>query len=306
MLMRQNPSVEAMELHTITYDVHALRNSLVGKGGAVELELLFHPWLFPTLEYRQEAALDAYVCLFSPEGLLSCAEPTDAVPVGKYARAEQRVAVRDKVFMAMEPARTRFRVDPYRPVVRFWSICVAAGRDIALVTQHVLLCETATGILSRVGSAFGVLAPGTTSAVLQHLEAVLIATEDCAKRLSKLMARAEAAFDGVPLDLDGKRYDGPTEPHEVWEDQLRLLCRMQDPSAHPAPLLNEMIHVKVLQQIGKDLPGEGDARARGEAAWKGASVKTKARVIHRVVTEFIAMFEGLAESQAEILAANPF
>ena len=41
--------------------MHALRNSLVGKGGAVELELLFHPWLFPTLEYRQEAALDAYV-----------------------------------------------------------------------------------------------------------------------------------------------------------------------------------------------------------------------------------------------------
>ena len=40
--------------------------------------------------------------------------------VGKYARAEQRVAVRDKVFMAMEPARTRFRV-------RAWESAPAAN-----------------------------------------------------------------------------------------------------------------------------------------------------------------------------------
>merc|ERR1719183_49437 len=50
--------VEAMELQCVTYDLHPLRDALAAQGGRekFELELLFQPWLFPGLEYREEAA----------------------------------------------------------------------------------------------------------------------------------------------------------------------------------------------------------------------------------------------------------
>ena len=42
-----------MELHVVTYDMHPLRDLLAGRGEPFEFEVLFHPWLFPDLEYRQ-------------------------------------------------------------------------------------------------------------------------------------------------------------------------------------------------------------------------------------------------------------
>merc|ERR1712118_305095 len=189
-----------------------------------------------------------------------------------------------------ESTRARLQLDPYRPVCTFWSICAPKERDVALMTKHVLLCETATGILRQVKLAFVKLAPGTAGAVLAHLEAILVATEEASKLLSRVMARSEAAFDGVPLDL-GKKYDGPTEPHACWEEQLRVLCRMLDPSVHPAPVLNAMLHGKVLELLGRDVAGDGEARDRGQRVWLNdrdpASMRTKAHVVHRVVTEFI-------------------
>jgi len=301
-LLMRAKEVEAMELHVVTYDLHPLRDLLAGRGEPMEVELLFHPWLFPDLEYRQTRAVNAAVCLFEAEGVSAT---KGGCTFGRYTTTEQKVVVQDKVFMVMEAPRARIAIDPYRPVCSFWSIYAPADRDVALMTKHVFLCETATGIMRQVKCAFEHLAPCTPSAVLQHLEAVLISTEDAARRLSRVMARAEAAFDGVPLDLDGKKYDGPTEPHACWEDQLRVLCRMIDGSQHPAPLLNGMLHGKVLQMLGKD-GSEGTALERGERMWLSAPMRDKAHVVHTVVTDFINALERLAESSSEMLAARNF
>jgi len=302
LLMRK--PVESVELHIAAYDLHPVRDALAARGCPLELEVLFHPWLFPQLEYRQEDSVDAFVCLFEADGVGPAS--SDSAAFCKYVTNKSKVTVRDKVFMCMEGTCARIRLDPNRPVASFWSICVPAGNDVALVTKHVLLCETATGIMRQIRGSYESLAPGTPSAVLKHLELSLISTEEAARRLSRLMARCEAAFDGVGLELDGKRYDGPTEPHDCWDDQLRLLCRTVDETAHTAPLLNEMIRYKVLSYLGKDSEGDGDAHSRGLAAWKQIPCRTKAKAVHRVITELIHTLEEISSVQAELLAARPF
>lgn len=300
LLMRTKTKVEQLEAHVVVYDLQPVRDAAHAAGRPLELDVLFHPWLFPQLEYRQQDQVDIEACVLECQGVAPSLDRTVAAAHARHQACTAKVTVRDQVFMAMDAGRCRIRVDPLEPLAQFWSVCAPANSDIALVTKHVLLCETVTSITRSLKQAYDVLQPVTAQAVLKHLEAVLVASEEAQRRLSRLMARCASAFEGVVLDLDGKRYDGPTEPHECWDEQLRVLCRTVDVRAH-GPLLSDMIRGKVMQEVAKELKQE-----LTEDGWTSAPAWAKARAIHKVLTELIHRVEQLAEQQAELLAARAF
>ncbi|CAE8711034.1 unnamed protein product, partial [Polarella glacialis] len=93
----------------------------------------------------------------------------------KKRHRKQNVWVKDKIYMCMGPDVGHFRVDRHRLVCTFWSLCIPAGEERAIVTKHVLINETHTHVSREVGLACSEISEATVSNILQHLQKLLTA-----------------------------------------------------------------------------------------------------------------------------------
>jgi len=314
LLMRRD-NVMDIEVYLALYDMQDLRDWLYKAGRPFVVNLLFHAWLFPQLAYRGEAVANVDAAIFGSSGVFPVTDAVEGITKG-FRKFEQRVWVKDKVYMCMAPDTIRCRVDRHRLVCSFWSMCIPEGEERAIVTKHMLINETHTHISREVGAACAELADCSIANVLQHLQKLLTAVQAASHRLSRLMGRCESAFEGVFLE-------GVTEPMEVWEEQLALLDRTAKTSRSaasewPAPLLSEMIRRRVYEDLGRrrrsTLPGKSkippDDEEIVEAGAKifitpaAATGSERAQAIHRVLIECIHDLEQLAETNAEMLAVD--
>eukprot|EP00747_Dinoflagellata_sp_TGD_P163706 gnl/TRDRNA2_/TRDRNA2_182683_c0_seq1.p2 gnl/TRDRNA2_/TRDRNA2_182683_c0~~gnl/TRDRNA2_/TRDRNA2_182683_c0_seq1.p2 ORF type:complete len:379 (+),score=74.23 gnl/TRDRNA2_/TRDRNA2_182683_c0_seq1:36-1172(+) len=319
LLMRRD-NVQDIEVYLALYDMQDIRDWLYKSGYPYILNLLFHAWLFPQLAYRGEAESAVEAAIFSMTGIFPVTEVPDGLT--KSLRSfDQKVWVKDKIYMCMGPDTARLRVDRHRLVCSFWSICIPVGGESAVATKHVLINETQTHISREVGAACGELGDVSVADVLSHLEKLLRAVQHATHRLSRLMARCEGAFEGIFLDggednVQSKGvFQGSTEPMEVWEEQLALLDRSVNDghmtANRPAPLLSEMIRRRVYEDLGrraggkKPKPDDQETIDLGEQAFVHRTTGAdKAQAVHRVLIECIHDLERLAEGNSEMLAVD--
>lgn len=228
MLMRRD-GVEDVEVVLAVYDLQNLRDRLWSQRREFEVNVLFHAWLFPDLLFRGEENLMVEAGIFQNDGVFPIEDRKEGMLRTRLRKFEQKVWVKDKVYMCMGPDTVRIRIDPHRPVCWFWSVCIPEGRDTALVTKHVLLCETRTHITKEIRGAMTVLQEGAAvTQILKHLEKLLTSVQAASQRLARLMAKCESAYEGVPLDegylpMHGSLGDPNTQvfdPRKVWEGQL--------------------------------------------------------------------------------------
>lgn len=332
LLMRRD-NVMDIEVYLALYDMQDLRDWLYTAGQPYIINVLFHAWLFNQLPYRGEADGSVEVAIFESNGVFPVADSPEGVTKG-LRKFGQRVWVKDKVYMCMAPDSIKCRIDRHRLVCTFWSLCIPAGEERAIVTKHMLVNETHTHISKEVGAACAELADASVANVLQHLQKLLTVVQNATHRLSRLMGRCEGAFEGVFLDggrstggagggaASGTRggavpYQGATEPMEVWEEQLALLDRSindgHTAAQRPAPLLSEMIRRRVYEDLGRrrrggKFPADDqetiDIGARAFLTPAGATGSERAQAVHRVLIECIHDLERLAENNAEMLAVE--
>lgn len=318
LLMRRD-GVMDVEVYLALYDMQDLRDWLYQAGQPYLVNLVFHAWLFPELRYRDEAQATVEVAFFGGSGVFAVANSPEGV-TKNLKEFPQRVYVRDKVYMCMGPDSARLRVDRHRLVCSFWSLCIPRGEERAIATKHVLVNETRTHICKEVGAACCELGDAAVSDVLRHMQALLKAVQNATHRLSRLMGKCEGAFEGIFLGEGGGAgnagaHKGPTEPMEVWEEQLALLDRSvtdgQTAAQRPAPLLSDMLRRRVYEDLGRarrtgKVPADDEESvALGQqlfttpAAISGAE---RAQAVHRVLIECIHDLEQLAETSSEMLA----
>lgn len=318
LLMRRD-NVMDVEVYLALYDMQDLRDWLYQADQPYLVNLVFHAWLFPELRYRDEAETTVEAAVFGTSGVFTVSDSPEGVIRG-LRKFPQRVHVRDKVYMCMGPDSARVRVDRHRLVCSFWSLCIPAGEERAIATKHVLINETRTHICKEVGAACGELGDATVQDVLRHMQALLKAVQNATHRLSRLMGKCEGAFEGVFLGEGGGSGNaailkGPTEPMEVWEEQMALLDRSvtdgQTLAQRPAPLLSDMIRRRVYEDLGRTRrtgkvpPDDEESIAVGQQIFStpaAASGGVRAQAVHRVLIECIHDLEQLAETSAEMLA----
>jgi len=317
LLMRRD-NVMDIEVYLALYDMQDLRDWLYKSGRPYVVNLVFQAWAFPQLAYRAEAETTVEAAIFEASGVFAAADAPEGLTKG-LRKFGQRVWVRDKVYMCMGPDSARCRVDRHRLVCSFWSLCVPEGEERAVVTKHVLLNETRTHISREIGTACSELSDASVGNVLQHLQRLLQVVQNATHRLSKLMARCEGAFEGVFLDGGNgqQRLQGATEPSEVWEEQLALLDRSitdgHTAADRPAPLLSEMIRLRVFEELGRrrrkgkfpfDDQETIDMGAKAFMTPSGATGSDRAQAVHSALIELIHDLERFAESNAEMLAVE--
>jgi len=314
LLMRRD-SVMDIEVYLAMYDMQDLRDWIYRTNRPYVVNLLYHAWLFPQLPYRGETAADVEVAIFENSGVY----PVGDVPEGatKSLRAfQQSVWVRDKVYMCMGPDAIQVRVDRHRFLCTFWSLCIPAGEERAIVTKHVLMNEAHTHITREVVTSCADLGDASIASVLQHLQKLLTAVQSATHRLSKLMGRCEGAFEGVFLG-DSQHGKAGSDPMDVWNEQLTLLDRSindgHSAAEQPAPLLSEMLRRRVYEDLGKKRragkfpPDDQETLELGARAFltpDGARGAERAQAVHRVLIDCIHDLERLAESNAELLAVE--
>eukprot|EP00746_Dinoflagellata_sp_MGD_P001112 gnl/MRDRNA2_/MRDRNA2_102065_c0_seq1.p1 gnl/MRDRNA2_/MRDRNA2_102065_c0~~gnl/MRDRNA2_/MRDRNA2_102065_c0_seq1.p1 ORF type:complete len:374 (-),score=71.48 gnl/MRDRNA2_/MRDRNA2_102065_c0_seq1:20-1141(-) len=314
-LIMRRDHVQDVETYIMLHDMQNLRDWLYSKGKPYIVNLLFHPWLFPDLPYRGEASTNIETAIFCSEGVFPVNEPGGAGKVLK--KQEQKVWVKDKVYMCMGPDVTKIRVDRHRLLCTFWSLCIPEGGERAIVTKHILINETQTHICKEILSSCAQLIEVSVPSILQHLQKLLTAVQAATKRLSLLMARCESAFEGVALDDQTQKarfLEGSTDPFQVWEEQLALLDRTVNDShsqdKRPAPLLSEMLRRKVYEEIGRQQkgkcsPDDQEVVELGEKAFlESSSCRDRAQAIHKVLIACIHDLETLAEGNAEMLSVE--
>jgi len=314
LLMRRD-HVKDIETYIVLHDMQNIRDWLYAKGKPYIVNILFHAWLFPELQYRGEDSAKMETAIFCSEGVFPINDPTGAAKVLK--KQEQKVWLKDKVYMCMGPDTTKIRVDRHRLVCTFWSLCIPEDGERAICTKHILLNENQTHICKEIVSSCTQLLEVSVPSILQHLQKLLTATQAATKRLSLLMARCESAFEGVALDDDTQKarfLEGSTDPFQVWEEQLGLLDRSVNDShskaQRPAPLLSEMLRRKVYeelgrQQKGKCSPDDQEVIDLGANAFlHSASCRDRAQAVHKVLISCIHDLESLAEGNAEMLSVE--
>jgi hypothetical protein len=316
LLMRRD-NIMDIEVYLALYDMQDLRDHLYRSGHPYVVNLVFHPWLFPELLYRQSAEVVVEAAIFECSGVFAVANETQGLAKA-LRQFEQKVWVKDKVYMCMGPDTIRCRVDRHRLICSFWSVCIPVGQERAVATKHVLVNETQTHISRELGAACAEVGDGSVASVLQHLQKLLTAVQNATYRLSRLMGRCEGAFEGMFLDgAGGGVYQGKTEPMEVWEEQLQLLDRSVNDSnaiaGRKAPLLSDMIRRRVYEDLGRrrrkgKFPlDDQETIDLGEQAFfanVAATGSERAQAVHHVLIECIHDLERLAESNAEMLAVD--
>lgn len=318
LLMRRD-NVMDIEVYLALYDMQDLRDYLYKTDQPYVVNLMFHAWLFPELSYRQSSEVGVEAAIFESSGVFTMPNESEGLVKG-LRPFDQKVWVKDKVYMCMGPDNIRCRVDRHRLICSFWSICIPVGQERAIATKHVLLNETHTHISRELGAACAEVGDASVAAVLQHLQKLLMAVQSATNRLSKLMGRCEGAFEGVHLDggASGAPYQGATAPMEVWEEQLQLLDRSVNDGhgsapLRSAPLLSHMIRRRVYEDLGrrrrkgKFPPDDEETIELGAQAFFANSAATgseRAQAVHRVLIECIFDLERLAENNAEMLAVD--
>lgn len=317
MLMRRD-NVMDIEVYLALYDMQDLRDHLYKTDQPYVVNLMFHAWLFPELCYRQSAEGAVEAAVFDSSGVFAVANEAEGL-AKSLRQFDQKVWVKDKVYMCMGPDTIRLRVDRHRLICSFWSICIPVGQERAIATKHVLINETHTHISRELGAACAEVADASVAAVLMHLQKLLIAVQNATHRLSRLMGRCEGAFEGVYLDAaaTGAPYQGATAPMEVWEEQLQLLDRSVNDGhgvvGRSAPLLSDMIRRRVYEDLGrrrrtgKFPPDDQETIELGAQAFfanAAAAGSERAKAVHRVLIECITDLEQFAESNAEMLAVD--
>jgi hypothetical protein len=318
LMKRDIDEVEAM---VVVYDAQAVRDFLVGSRQPYKVNVLWQPYLFPTIKYREERQVDVECCVLGMHGASICKDQDAAgQPLGADLRTHtQTVGVKDRIYMTLGPDSCALNVDPLLPVCWFWTCVVPPeghrekGSRFALVTKHIILNETISMATADLRQAFAVLTPVSTETILAHLRELLLAVQKATKQISNVMARCESAFEGVPLDRiskGGRVFQGPREPHEVWEEQLQLLSRnVTEPGLRGAPVLAQMARLRVHQVLGRMLGGRSlsdeEAVEEGGRQWAlGASMTDKAKAIHTGLLGFVSDLEKLSERQGEMLSAG--
>lgn len=317
MLMRRD-NVMDIEVYLALYDMQDLREHLYKTSQPYVVNVMFHAWLFPELTYRQATEGSVEAAVFACSGVFPVA--TEQEGMTKSLRPfEQKVWVKDKVYMCMGPDTMRCRIDRHRLICSFWSVCIPVGQERAIVTKHVLINETHTHISKEIGAACAEISDGSVASVLIHLQKLLTAVQNATNRLSKLMGRCEGAFEGVFLDAaaTGAIYQGATAPMEVWEEQLQLLDRSVNDTnnkvARSAPLLSDIIRRRVYEDLGRKKrsgkfpPDDQETIELGAQAFFSNAATTgseRAQAVHRVLIECINDLEQFAESNAEMLAVE--
>jgi len=318
MLMRRD-NVQDLEVYIAMYDMQDLRDWIYKARRPYLVNVLYHAWLFPELAYLKEGSQEVEVAIFDSSGVF----PVPDAPQGvtKALRAfEQRIWVKDKVYMCMGPDAVQLRVDRHRLVCTFWSLCIPVGQERAIAVRHVLLNETHTHVCREVAAACPELGDASIASVLAHLQKLLQAVQNATHRLSRLMGRCEGAFEGVFLGggaSQGAPYTGPSDPMEVLEEQLALLDRSVNDGhvsgEQPAPLLSEMLRRRIYEDLGRKrrkgkFPADDDETIdMGAKAFLTPSAATgaeRAQSVHRVLIECIHDLERLAEGNAEMLAVE--
>jgi len=317
LLMRRD-NVMDIEVYLALYDMQDLRDHIYKTQQPYVVNLVFHAWLFPELSYRQSAETAVEAAIFDCNGVFTMSNEVEGLVKG-LRRFDQKVWVKDKVYMCMGPDTIRCRVDRHRLICTFWSICIPVGQERAIATKHVLVNETHTHISREIGAACAEVGDGSVAAVLQHLQKLLTAVQNATNRLSRLMGRCESAFEGLDLNAGGggAPYQGATAPMEVWEEQLQLLDRSVNDghalTGRPAPLLSEMIRRRVYEDLGRrkrkgKFPlDDQETIELGEQTFFANAAATgseRAQAVHRVLIECIHDLEQLAESNAEMLAVD--
>lgn len=316
LLMRRD-SVMDIEVYLALYDMQDLRDHLYKTQQPYIVNLVFHPWLFPELTYRQSAETAVEAAIFDTTGVFAVGNEAEGLAKG-LRRFDQRIWVKDKIYMCMGPDTIRCRVDRHRLICSFWSVCIPVGQERAIATKHILVNETHTHISREIGAACAEVGDGSVAAILQHLQKLLTAVQNATNRLSRLMGRCEGAFEGLNLDSSGSAlYQGATAPMEVWEEQLQLLDRsVNDANAvagRSAPLLSDMIRRRVYEDLGRRRRSgkfpldDQETIELGEQAFLADSAATsseRAQAVHRVLIECIHDLERFAENNAEMLAVD--
>lgn len=317
-LIMRRDNVMDIEVYLAMYDMQDLRDYLYKTDQPYVVNLMFHAWLFPDLSYRQSAEVQVEAAIFESSGVFTVANEAGGLSKG-LRHFDQKVWVKDKVYMCMGPDAIRCRVDRHRLICSFWSLCIPVGQERAIATKHVLINETHTHISRELGAACSEVTDLSVAAVLMHLQKLLVAVQNATNRLSKLMGRCEGAFEGVYLDAaaTGAPFKGATTPMEVWEEQLQLLDRSVNDghgvAGRSAPLLSDMIRRRVYEDLGRrrrkgKFPTDDqetiDLGAQAFFANAAATGSERAQAVHRVLIECIHDLEQFAESNAEMLAVE--
>eukprot|EP00928_Gymnodinium_smaydae_P039915 TRINITY_DN27165_c0_g1_i1.p1 TRINITY_DN27165_c0_g1~~TRINITY_DN27165_c0_g1_i1.p1 ORF type:complete len:400 (-),score=75.17 TRINITY_DN27165_c0_g1_i1:127-1257(-) len=319
MLMRRD--VDEVEAMVVTYDAQSVRDHLLGSSQpAYRLNVLWQPYLFPELKYREESSCEVECCVLEMHGASVCKD----LPQGLAAslrKHSQTVLVKDRIYMMLGPDVCTLALNPLLPICWFWTCMLPPeghrekGSRCALVTKHIVLNETISSATADLRLAMAALTPVSPETILTHLRDLLLAVQKATGQISKVMARCESAYEGVPLDRiskGGKLLAGTSEPDEIWEEQLQLLSRnVAEPSTHGAPVLAEMARLRVYQVLGRLLASasgaisDDQALKEGTRLWaEGASGADKAKAIHKAFIGFVSDFEHLSERQGEMLSTG--
>jgi len=311
--------VDEVEAMVVVYDGQSIRDFLLGADKPYQMNILWHPYLFPEIKYREERQCEIECCVLGMHGATVCKDGASRGLAPGLRKQEQSVGVKDRIYMTLGPDVCSVVLNPLLPVCWFWTCLLPPaghrekGSRFALVTKHIVLNETVSMVTADLRQAMSALTPVTTESILAHLRELLLAVQKATNQISKVMARCESAFEGVPLGRLGKggqAFSGPTEPHEVWEEQLQLLSRnVTDPQNHGAPVLSEMARLRVHQVLGRMLGGrdltDEQAVEEGRQRWAlGATMTDKAKAIHKGLLGFVSDLETLSESQGEMLSAG--
>lgn len=316
-LMRRE--VDEVEVMVVVYDAQSVRDFLVGAGQPYRMNVLWQPYLFPDIKYREERRVDVECCVLGMHGASVCRDLSADQGLHTSLRQHiQAVGVKDRIYMTLGPDACTLALNPLLPVCWFWTCALPPeghrekDSRLALVTKHIVLNETVSMVMADLRQAMAVLSPVSTESILAHLRELLLAVQKATNQISKVMARCESAFEGVPLDRltkGGTTLMGPTEPHEVWEEQLQLLSRnVGNPGQRGAPVLAEMARLRVHQVLGRMLGGrtlsDEEAIEEGGRQWAlSTSLTDKAKAIHKGMLGFVSDLEALAERQGEMLSA---
>lgn len=117
MLMRRD-NVMDIEVYLALYDMQDLRDYLYKTQQPYVVNLVFHSWLFPELSYRQSAEAAVEAAIFESSGVYTVADEAEGLVKG-LRRFDQKVWVKDKVYMCMGPDSIRCRVDRHRLICTF-------------------------------------------------------------------------------------------------------------------------------------------------------------------------------------------